>query len=155
MARPAYSFTPRNFLERPRHISLAIDYLLSTWPGHDNIDPARIGAFGHSAGGFTVLVAIGGTPEFARMITFCHEHPDHWGCQRGREEARSRDPGSGPPTAVRVHDARIKAAVIAAPAAGLRLCRCRPDHGDRAGAAVGARRRSRCAQSVERGHRQS
>src|ERR1700759_1259356 len=45
---------------RPRHIKLLIDYMLASWQHHDVLDPARVGMFGFSAGGFTALVAIGG-----------------------------------------------------------------------------------------------
>ena len=110
----AVSFTARNFIERPRRLKLTIDYMLTAWPGRDHVAAARIGAFGHSAGGFTVLVAIGGNPELARLAEFCREHPDDWGCQR----ALTRSPTGEPPAAIWVHDARIKAAVVAAPAAG-------------------------------------
>ena len=37
--------------------------MLASWPHHDALDPSRIGMFGFSAGGFTALVAIGGTPD--------------------------------------------------------------------------------------------
>jgi len=114
----AYSFTARNFVERPRHIRLAIDYLLTVWPGHDHVAAARIGAFGHSAGGFTVLVAIGGNPELARLAAFCREHPDDWGCQRARARASVGDSINDPQAPVWVHDEHVKAAVVAAPAAG-------------------------------------
>jgi predicted dienelactone hydrolase len=114
----AYSFTARNFIERPRHIRLAIDYLLTAWPGHEHVATERIGGFGHSAGGFTVLVAIGGNPELARLAELCREHPDEWGCQRRRQQVAARGPSADPPAPVWVHDERIKAAVVAAPAAG-------------------------------------
>jgi intracellular septation protein A len=78
----AYSFTARNFIERARHIKLTIDYMLTAWSSRDRVAAERIGAFGHSAGGFTVLVAIGGNPELARLGAYCREHPDDWGCQR-------------------------------------------------------------------------
>jgi predicted dienelactone hydrolase len=110
------SFTARNFIERARHIKLTIDYMLTEWSGRDHVAAARIGAFGHSAGGFTVLVAIGGNPELARLDTYCREHPDDWGCQRAR--ALARGPTGDPPAPAWAHDERIKAAVVAAPAAG-------------------------------------
>src|SRR5215471_2089891 len=43
---------PRKASEnRPRHIRALIDYLLTSWPQHDRLDPMRIGIFGFSAGG--------------------------------------------------------------------------------------------------------
>jgi predicted dienelactone hydrolase/intracellular septation protein A len=112
----AVSFTARNFIERPRHIKLTIDYMLTAWSGGEHVAAARIGAFGHSAGGFTVLVAIGGNPELARLDAYCRDHPDDWGCQRAR--ALARGPTGNPPAPAWAHDERIKAAVVAAPAAG-------------------------------------
>ena len=112
----SYSFTARNFIERARHIKLTIDYMLTAWSGRDHVAAKRIGAFGHSAGGFTVLVAIGGNPELTRLDAYCREHPDDWGCQRAR--ALARGPTGDPPAPAWAHDERIKAAVVAAPAAG-------------------------------------
>jgi predicted dienelactone hydrolase len=112
-----YSFTRRNFTERPRQLKLAIDYLLSDWAGRDHIAAENIGAFGHSAGGFTVLVAIGGVPDFALADAFCKEHPEDWGCMRARAIAFGA-PVEAPSDPNWTHDRRIKAAVIAATALG-------------------------------------
>ena len=114
----AYSFTWRNFFERPRHLKLAMDYLLNEWSGRNHVAAARIGAFGHSAGGFSVLVAIGGEPDLARISAFCREHPEDWGCRRARERIVSAGPVGNLPQAVWVHDERIKVAAVAATAAG-------------------------------------
>ena len=114
----AYSFTSRNFVERPRHVRLAIDYLLTAWSGCEHIAAPRIGAFGHSAGGFAVLVAIGGNPELARLDSLCRAHPDECGCQQGQQQVAALGPSGDPPAPIWVHDERIKAAVVAAPAAG-------------------------------------
>lgn len=112
-----YSFTRRNFTERPRQLKLAIDYLLSDWAERDHIAAENIGALGHSAGGFTVLVAIGGVPDFALADAFCKEYPEDWGCVRARAVASGTpsETTSGP---VWTHDPRIKAAVVAATALG-------------------------------------
>lgn len=113
----SYSFTQRNFVERPRQLHVVLDYLLSAWDGRDRIDPDRIGAFGHSAGGFTALVAIGGTPDLALAAPFCKEHPGDWGCVRARTVA-ARTSAEMPPQPVWTYDPRIKAAVVAATALG-------------------------------------
>jgi predicted dienelactone hydrolase len=100
--------------ERPRHIKALVDYMLTAWPQHDRLDPARIGMFGFSAGGFTALVTLGGNPDMTRVAENCAAHPDEWACRKVKEfggERRER-----PITFV--HDARIAAAVIAAPAIG-------------------------------------
>jgi predicted dienelactone hydrolase len=99
---------------RPRHVKALIDYMLASWPHRDLIDPSRIGMFGFSAGGFTALVAIGGVPDMTRSATYCAEHPDEWACRKSREYGA----GAPAPPAAFVHDPRIAAAVIAAPAIG-------------------------------------
>jgi predicted dienelactone hydrolase len=116
-----YSFSPRNFADRARHVSRVIDFMLNTWSGRDRLDPAQIGIFGHSAGGATALITIGGTPDFDLASEFCADHPDAWDCQRVRERAATASASSSdspsPPLSW-THDPRLKAAVIAAPAIG-------------------------------------
>ena len=68
-------------MDRPRQISRVIDHMLSTWDGHATIDPARIGMFGFSAGGFTTLVSIGGIPDFSKIGPMCRQYPGDFACQ--------------------------------------------------------------------------
>jgi predicted dienelactone hydrolase len=99
---------------RPRHIKALVDYMLASWPHRDLIDQTRIGMFGFSAGGFTALAIVGGTPDLTRVAPYCAAHPDEWACRKAKEfqtEARTMP-------AAFVHDPRISAAVIAAPAIG-------------------------------------
>ncbi|WP_372781316.1 alpha/beta hydrolase family protein [Phenylobacterium sp.] len=100
-------------IERPKHLSVAIDYMTGAWRGHEAIDAGRIGAFGFSAGGFTVLAAIGGEPDMSKVDRHCAVHPHFYECQMLRMLPRQ-------PTAqtVPAHDPRIRAGVIAAPALG-------------------------------------
>ena len=70
-----------DIMDRPRQISRVIDHMLSTWDGHAAIDPARIGMFGFSAGGFTTLVSIGGIPDFAKIGPMCRQYPGDFACQ--------------------------------------------------------------------------
>ena len=112
-----YSFTPRNFVDRAKHVSRVIDFMLTGWDGHNHLDSARIGIFGHSAGGATALIAIGGNPDFHLIFLFCQDHPDDWGCQQIKQLPSAPKPEDGQPSDWH-HDARIKAAVIAAPAIG-------------------------------------
>jgi predicted dienelactone hydrolase len=114
----AYSFTRRNFAERARQMSRVVDFMLNAWDGHDKIDPARIGMFGHSAGGATALIVLGGTPDFDRLAQFCQDHPDAWDCARAKERAQAGPPADPTETLVWTHDPRVKAAAIAAPAIG-------------------------------------
>jgi predicted dienelactone hydrolase len=104
--------------DRPRHIKALVDYMLVSWPHRDLIDPARIGMFGFSAGGFTVLVLIGGEPDMTLGPAYCATYPDEWACRKIREYGSAR----AAPNAL-VHDPRISAAVIAAPAVGYAFTR--------------------------------
>ncbi|NVN09763.1 alpha/beta hydrolase family protein [Nguyenibacter vanlangensis] len=98
--------------DRPKALSRLITYMLSTWSSHTIIDPARIGAFGFSSGGFTVLAAAGGKPDFSRVAAHCSAHPEYYDCQLVRQHP-------GPlPIWTGHRDGRIKAIVVAAPALG-------------------------------------
>jgi predicted dienelactone hydrolase len=107
--------------ERPRHVARVLDYMLSTWPEHGRLDPARIGMFGFSAGGATALVTIGGTPDLNLVQAHCTAHPDEWACRQLK--AQNIDLSAPPPPSAWVHDPRVKAAVIAAPAIGYSFTR--------------------------------
>jgi predicted dienelactone hydrolase len=107
----SYVGTPRWLIDRPRHIHLAIDYMLKAWPSRASIDSSRIGMFGFSAGGFTALVSIGGVPDFARLTAHCKVQSE-FACTLWKKLP------SPVPASVWVHDPRIKAAVIAAPGYG-------------------------------------
>jgi predicted dienelactone hydrolase len=61
---------------RTRELHAAIDYMLKNWQGHDRISPDRIGAFGFSAGGFTVLTAVGAQPDLRLVAKHCTESPE-------------------------------------------------------------------------------
>lgn len=106
-----------DILERPKHIVTALDYMLKEWPHRDRIAPSRIGIFGFSSGGFTALVSIGGQPDLGKVFTHCSAHPAQYACtliaKHGERSKRA-------PTAAiaQMHDRRIRAAVIAAPALG-------------------------------------
>lgn len=101
-------------MDRPRHISRLIDHMLSAWPGHGAIDPARVGMFGFSSGGFTTLVDVGGVPDFAKVGPMCRAHPDDYACRLIAKSGGSVPAFAGTGAA----DRRIKAAVVAAPALG-------------------------------------
>ncbi len=103
-----------DIMDRPRQITRVIDHLLQAWPGRSVLDASRIGMFGFSAGGFTTLVNIGGVPDFSTIAPMCRQHSGDFACQL---LARSRRPAA-PPPAGGAADARIRAAVVAAPALG-------------------------------------
>jgi predicted dienelactone hydrolase len=89
-----------------------IDYLLKTWPDRARVDGSRIGVFGFSAGAFTALTTIGGVPDVQSIAEHCARQPE-FACQFWKPN------GTDVPAAnAFAHDARIKAAVIAAPGYG-------------------------------------
>lgn len=98
---------------RPRQLRLLIDYMLAEWPQHDRIDASRVGAFGFSAGGFTVLAAAGGEPDLTRVPGHCQAHPTFFECML----VRAHPLAANTPVAW-THDPRIKAVASAAPALG-------------------------------------
>ena len=99
--------------ERPAALSATISYMLKAWRGHAAIDPDRIGAFGFSSGGFTVLAAAGGRPDLSRFSDHCVAHRSFFDCTLIKTQSR----GATAPWPV-LRDARIKAIVVAAPALG-------------------------------------
>ncbi|MEH6663214.1 MAG: dienelactone hydrolase [Brevundimonas sp.] len=99
--------------DRPRHVSLLIDHMTRDWSGPVAVDPARIGAFGFSAGGFTVTALVGGVSDLALIRRHCEEQPAMFACGLIRRSAI--DPATWRPVG---HDPRVGAAVIAAPGLG-------------------------------------
>jgi predicted dienelactone hydrolase len=102
---------------RPGQLKRLIDYMLNEWPARGAIDPSKIGAFGFSAGGFTVLASIGGQPDLGQVRPHCAAHPIGFDCQLIRGTP-APPPGSTPPRSFFTADPRIRAAVVAAPALG-------------------------------------
>ena len=71
----------RYFAERPRQVSRVIDTLLADaqWRAGIATDAEgrpRIGAVGHSAGGYTVLALAGGKPVLSRLRRHCETEAD-------------------------------------------------------------------------------
>ena len=98
--------------DRPPQLSNVIDYMTGAWPGRAALDPRMVGLFGFSSGGFTALVAIGGEPDLRLVGPHCAAHPAYFDCNLLRQGGEASADGPW------VHDPRIKAAVIAAPALG-------------------------------------
>jgi len=111
----SYAGNNINLIDRPRQLKLVTDYLLSAWTGHSHVDAQRIGIFGFSLGGFAALVEIGGTPDLSRMALLCSTKPEAPECNFiAQRHGDQLQPNSAKP--VWIHDARIKAAIVAAPA---------------------------------------
>jgi len=106
---------------RTRQLRATIDYMLEYWQGHDRIDPERIGAFGFSAGGFTVLTAVGAQPDLRLVAKHCAESPE-FVCDVLRHAKSALLNVETPTTGEAfVPDPRIKAAVVAAPGLGFTM----------------------------------
>ena len=105
-------------IDRPRHIARVLDYMLGSWSGTDRVDPSRIGIFGFSAGAYTALVSIGGVPDLRAAAAHCAAVPRELACRLGLASDFERIGLSNVPPTAWVHDARIKAAVLAAPGGG-------------------------------------
>jgi predicted dienelactone hydrolase len=107
-----------DLVDRPRQITRVLDFMLTEWAEASDIDGHRVGMFGVSLGGFTALVAAGATPHLDRMADVCGRRPDASECafivQRHGDQLR-------PPTETPewAHDPRIRAIVVAAPAASV------------------------------------
>jgi predicted dienelactone hydrolase len=106
-----YVGTPRWLTDRPRHIHAVLDYMLTAWPAHAQIDHTRVGIFGFSVGGFSALVSIGGVPELGQIASQCKSQPE-FGCTLWKALPASVSATTW------IYDARFKAAVIAAPGYG-------------------------------------
>jgi predicted dienelactone hydrolase len=104
--------TASHFGDRTRDINAALDFLISKSAFASHIDPKRLGALGHSAGGATVLMLAGAGFSMADMRTYC-------------AQARATDKGCQYPVGAPSSDqipvpspSPIKAFVVMDPAAG-------------------------------------
>ena len=121
----------RYFSERPRQLSRVLDALLASPEWGTRIPTERIGAVGHSAGGYSVLALAGAQAEAQRSMQHCRSVSDDPGyCALARGGAVSEAPGAqvapaasaaiaaAPDTGtVAVPDRRIRAVVALAPMA--------------------------------------
>lgn len=101
--------------QRVRTLSMTITFMLQDWAHSGLLDARRIGAFGYSAGGFTVLAAAGGQPDLGKVAAHCQRLPAAFECQLLKDRAAPQTP---PPAWSGLRDRRLKALVVAAPALG-------------------------------------
>ena len=111
----------RFFTERPQQASHVITALLRDPEWKDRIAAdakgPRVGAVGHSAGGYTVLALAGARPDPSRIATHCRDHKadDPIFCSMGNAARSETSPaplaGIGPA----LTDMRVRAAVALAP----------------------------------------
>lgn len=113
------------FGERPRQVSRVLDALLASPEWGSRIPAERIGAVGHSAGGYTVLALAGAEAEPARAAKHCssvQDDPGFCSLAKGSPAGTVAPAASGKgavPDALRVSvpDRRIRAVVALAPMA--------------------------------------
>ena len=110
-----FSGTSENWRRRPRQLSAVLDRLLGDAELGPRIDPARIGAVGHSAGGYSVLALIGGRADMAVLARHCTQRRDEdpqfcgYGRPGGHDDEAMPD----------LMDRRIGAVVAVAPVGAL------------------------------------
>ena len=110
-----YGGTAANWERRPRQLSAVLDRLLDDPEFGPRIDPARIAALGHSAGGYSVLALIGGRADLTILAQHCTEFRDRdpvfcsYGRQDGPVGGRLPD----------LTDRRVRAAIAVAPVGAL------------------------------------
>lgn len=99
--------------DRAPQVSALIGFMTEDWQGRAGVDATRIGAFGFSAGGFTVASLAGAESDAQAILDHCAQHPDFFVCSfilpQGLDLAGWKSAG---------RDDRIRAAVLAAPGFG-------------------------------------
>lgn len=114
--------SPMFWGNRNQELRGALDHVLSSWPGRSHIDPARIGAFGFSAGGFTVLTAVGGRPDLRIIPSHCATRPE-FVCDVLRAGNSPLVKDNAAAVEGFAADKRIRAIVVAAPGLGFTFAR--------------------------------
>ncbi len=110
-----YSGTSANWRRRPRQLGAVLDRLLGDTKFGPRIDDERIGAVGHSAGGYSVLALIGGRADLSVLAHHCTRHraEDPQFCAYGRPG------GHDDLTMPDLTDRRVRAVVAVAPVGAL------------------------------------
>jgi predicted dienelactone hydrolase len=106
------------FNARSQQLQATLDLMLATWPGHERLDARRVGAFGMSMGGFTVLTLAGAQPDLRLIAPHCASTVE-FACDVLRYFKSPYVAAGAPPAGQPfVADPRIKAVVLAAPGLG-------------------------------------
>ncbi|MEZ5659790.1 MAG: hypothetical protein R3E83_15010 [Burkholderiaceae bacterium] len=112
---------PRYWGERPRQLSIVLDALLGSARFGASIDRDRIGAIGHSAGGYGVAALVGLHADRQRLNAHCR-HSDDPSCAYADPDYGVSNPRPDPlklPDSVienaRVADSRIRSVALLAP----------------------------------------
>ncbi|MBZ4332064.1 serine aminopeptidase domain-containing protein [Corallococcus sp. AS-1-12] len=101
--------------ERPRDFTAVLDHLLKDSRWGPRMDPERIGAAGHSMGGYTALALVGARMnlEWVARVCTAPETRDHVGCEGLRDVDYRRIDMTVARASYR--DPRVKAALAMAP----------------------------------------
>lgn len=117
---PSSSGLPTLYSGRNRQLRLTIDHMLTKWQRHDVIDAEKVGAFGLSAGGFTVLTVAGAQPDMRLVPKHCSQSPEficevlrHYKSPLLNDDSPAAEPMQASPN--------VKAIVVAAPGLGFTL----------------------------------
>lgn len=105
---------------RSQQYLTTIEHVLTSWAGSANIDHQRVGAYGMSMGGFSVLTAVGAQPDLRTIASHCTVATE-FVCdvlRHFKSPYVNAQPKSGQSF---VADSRIKAAVLAAPGLGFTM----------------------------------
>jgi len=105
-------------VDRPRHISRVIDHLLVDDEFESSIDKDKIGVYGFSAGGFTVMNLIGGTPDLEHAMKVCEKTPEEFICAEFAIHSMLDANMHKLPKSVWGFDDRIDVAIASAPGFG-------------------------------------
>jgi predicted dienelactone hydrolase len=111
--------SPALFSQRAEQMRATLDFVLGEWTGAAAADASRVGAYGLSAGGFTVLTLVGARPDMAAISAHCRRTPEFI-CNvlaHVKSPLLASARGAGEFTA----DERIRVAAVAAPGLGFTL----------------------------------
>ena len=73
---PFHPGTAQPFVDRPRQIHKALDFVLADPRFSKHADPDRIGMAGFSFGGAVTLLVAGARIDLAHLSAYCHDHAD-------------------------------------------------------------------------------
>lgn len=99
--------------ERPRHLVRVVDFFTSEWEAAGHLDATRVGAFGFSAGGHSVLAAAGAAFSSESISNHCAENPTEFVCRNDMAADVENPEGSFPPPI-----SELRAVVAVAPGFG-------------------------------------
>lgn len=111
--------SPALFSQRAEQMRATLDFVLKDWSGASSVDASRVGAYGLSAGGFTVLTLVGGRPDMAVIRDHCRRTPEFICKVLAHVKSPLLETGEGAGTFAA--DPRIGAAAVAAPGLGFTL----------------------------------